>query len=1384
MSKHYLFLSVFVVAAFCTPLSAQDEIMIGDELGPEHMIIDQWFIDPENHQPFRDNHYFYSTYQDGGFNYHRGEMRSDLWDTLGTGINAFARIMGAENLKFLAYAGTYADVNAYATWKSDRIQKRATAGINSYDQYELPAPWDDVSFKYSSNPGPNEWLIAKGNAVKDSTGDPIDTLFARYWIANLQENGFIIGDPNTQSTDYDDNWCVVPDYYMFNTHGWITDRYYIWFLVRMADDNAADDAPILAFHVNYLDSNAVWSDTIRYNPGDPEEGDTLSVDGWHWVQFEPEWPFNYSWQHFRFALQWLGSPGAGEVKIARIAYQSDRNYQLYGGDNETIPSPANQYCLYFGLAFYAHRVAFSQAGALGNLSGWLNGEPWFYAYKTHCDAVEYLKGEAFLNSSDFSAQYPGYSSDGYSTYLDATDVPSLYIDLFPINYIDTSGGWWHWEESINGDDGPINGLSIQDAWDNYTNDLEDAAEAAGGLPIHAGIQSSCELGDWDSVNTCCKLTKFAEPTPRMIKCQGFLAMTFAAKGFFYSYYGPKYSREGRPIIDTCFYSYPPFDHARFQYMNGARVSGLLAFCPDIADTSDTTIANGVELRSAVSLGGNETGWLWKSPKWYAAKEFNDYVRDVESFYLECFYDQSVCASEVNPVGRITIDSTYNAISGTDDPDSTYIQVGLLSGPPIFLIYAESQTFMLVNRRCAEAETRIVRFHISYTYANYLHSVREIASGEVLASGYGNSLSVVDTLEPGVGRLYSTSTNLQVSNDVEADTAWAGLAIVNGSINVLQGVTLEIKPGTVVFFEGNSEVTINGNILAKGKTDSLIIFTKLNSASSGLVQLNGSDVDTLQHCKFSHLNKGLKVSKNPGKDVYIDHCEFAYNVEEGIYATGGHITIKNSNIHDNGSDGAYLYNGLATIDTTTFHRNEKNGLYLYSEDASSEITNCEFTVNGDGGATSVDGNVRFYNCSPKMSKSTVSLGVKYGIYGANGAYPIMWNPSTAANTIEDNADHETYWDYSYPSLSYGHNNFDTEDDTIIYIDYSSLSSFDAKGNYWGGGPPDTATTLSFYCTNVSCAFLYGDWDLQEQTRVHGGEYAGEENLKDDPAGRIADNEEEAQDVFIRAVGLEEERPIDAMDAYRRIIREYGETAVAPIAVERLLWLTRSHYQDRERMDRLDNVGRYFEAIADTGHARGLVWKARRTSLWALAAQHRYDEAIRGFEAIIAHADNLADSIFAVIDVGTLHLEAREWAERDSSDQLDAIFGTISKLAPVDYPTHRKHTDELLAMLHRTGEFARRPLAPTEYFLDQNYPNPFNQVTRISYGLPEAATVKIRIYDVMGREMTTLINERQQAGYYTSIWDGKSQFGIQAASGMYFCRIEAGPFVKVKKMTLVK
>jgi hypothetical protein len=93
-------------------------------------------------------------------------------------------------------------------------------------------------------------------------------------------------------------------------------------------------------------------------------------------------------------------------------------------------------------------------------------------------------------------------------------------------------------------------------------------------------------------------------------------------------------------------------------------------------------------------------------------------------------------------------------------------------------------------------------------------------------------------------------------------------------------------------------------------------------------------------------------------------------------------------------------------------------------------------------------------------------------------------------------------------------------------------------------------------------------------------------------------------------------------------------------------------------------------------------------------------------------------------------------------------------------------------------------PTVFSLHQNYPNPFSSATSIRYALPTDSKVSLKIYDITGRVVRTLVDEEQKAQFYTINWDGRDNMGVKAASGIYFTRMVSGKFVATQKTVLLK
>jgi len=150
-----------------------------------------------------------------------------------------------------------------------------------------------------------------------------------------------------------------------------------------------------------------------------------------------------------------------------------------------------------------------------------------------------------------------------------------------------------------------------------------------------------------------------------------------------------------------------------------------------------------------------------------------------------------------------------------------------------------------------------------------------------------------------------------------------------------------------------------------------------------------------------------------------------------------------------------------------------------------------------------------------------------------------------------------------------------------------------------------------------------------------------------------------------------------------------------------------------------------------------------------------------------------------------------------DGIEAIDITTIEMTEPNHSLMLVYSEDIDGSLHTRGltpefeglsfalsEVAGNELLPGSFSLEQNAPNPFNPQTRIEYSLPEAAEVKLVVYNVLGQQVNTLVDGFQEAGAKSVIWNGQDEKGTTVASGIYFYRMEAGDFAMTRKMMMLK
>ena len=134
----------------------------------------------------------------------------------------------------------------------------------------------------------------------------------------------------------------------------------------------------------------------------------------------------------------------------------------------------------------------------------------------------------------------------------------------------------------------------------------------------------------------------------------------------------------------------------------------------------------------------------------------------------------------------------------------------------------------------------------------------------------------------------------------------------------------------------------------------------------------------------------------------------------------------------------------------------------------------------------------------------------------------------------------------------------------------------------------------------------------------------------------------------------------------------------------------------------------------------------------------------------------------------------------------VLAGFMTLSPMQVPAQTvtdpgETVDDLITGIEETADAGS---VPAGFRLQQNYPNPFNPSTTIRYVLPEAARVRLTVYNILGQQVKVLADGIEGQGLHSIMWNGRNEGGSPAASGIYIYRLKAGSFVQSRKMALFK
>lgn len=181
---------------------------------------------------------------------------------------------------------------------------------------------------------------------------------------------------------------------------------------------------------------------------------------------------------------------------------------------------------------------------------------------------------------------------------------------------------------------------------------------------------------------------------------------------------------------------------------------------------------------------------------------------------------------------------------------------------------------------------------------------------------------------------------------------------------------------------------------------------------------------------------------------------------------------------------------------------------------------------------------------------------------------------------------------------------------------------------------------------------------------------------------------------------------------------------------------------------------------------------------------------GYQYLISSIENIEtfkDTIIGAEDLKfvaaeSIYVAARliEKEERDSLQYYPIFLEALKYYLIADFDTALMLANQII----KTGIHGDKIDLPIEFMLHQNYPNPFNPSTTINFALPRESEVLLKIFNIKGGLVCTLVERKLPRGSHSVIWNGQDLRGKQCPSGIYFCRLKAGDFTSMKKLTLLK
>ncbi|MDR3625538.1 MAG: right-handed parallel beta-helix repeat-containing protein [Ignavibacteriaceae bacterium] len=613
----------------------------------------------------------------------------------------------------------------------------------------------------------------------------------------------------------------------------------------------------------------------------------------------------------------------------------------------------------------------------------------------------------------------------------------------------------------------------------------------------------------------------------------------------------------------------------------------------------------------------------------------------------------------------------------------------------------------------------------------------------------------------------------------------GITYINSDIILPDVYTLSIPQGTTLYFTtAGNEFIMDGQLSVTGTSGRPVTFTSSNSTAGswGPIFINGSGANgsTLQ---YANIQYGTEIDVINANNVSIQNCSITNSSMHGITFSGStnsnvlNNTISNSNT----AHGIYIQNGsnvTCTGNVIKRTNSNHNGVGIYFGGGGTGIATQNDISGFSWGICAIWGSSPTSQHATGVSRNNRITNCIVGIDTYYNSYPIFGIPS--ANDV------------------YGGNSiYNNTSNVSVGISYpNNSSSLYACHNWWGSNPPNT----SLFSVGSGSYFYYlgyassDPWagvplpsisQITNVVAVSNNEVSKSVSTGNNSGNTIVTFEDsngqsgntkvtiytpEISDSLIPGINFRTlKENAEAKNFFISYLKKHPDNQAAYVYL----------YSTADSNTTPDLIN-YFRSLPNQSS------KAQKLLLsYLYMKQNKTDSAKIVNNNIIVDNPNTPLAVKAMLN--NFYIELYNNNDKNSAaDILNQIknqsdLSTDIEISMADNALNLYGT--LLAkksnILVKKQAINDDESAPEPFGLSNNYPNPFNPTTVIEYQLPKDGFVTLKVYDILGREVKTLVNGFRTKGKYTTIFDGSN-----LASGIYFYQLRANGFSSIKKMILTK